>query len=252
MNKGIQKIFSEVSHSYELVNHVLTFGLDILWRRKAAKTAAMGGGERWMDICTGTGEMAANLGRLAGKKTMVVAADASASMVHKATAKPEAHHIVFVIADASALPFCDETLDLITISFATRNLNTSRDYLLQCFREFHRILKPRGRFVNLETTQPTSGSVRRLFRLYVRLAVKPVGSIISGSTAGYAYLSHTIPLFHNAEELADIIRQAGFASVDFHRMPFGIAAIHEAVKCVSKEKAGQLPCLDVDGSLTSS
>ncbi len=146
MNRGIQKVFLEVSHTYELVNHVLTCGLDILWRRKAAKVAAMGGGKRWIDICSGTGEMAFSLKRLAKNKTMVIAADFCIPMIHKAAAKPEANQISFVTADVNALPFHDETFDLVTISFATRNINVTRDILIQCFREINRILKPGGRF----------------------------------------------------------------------------------------------------------
>lgn len=230
MNKGIQKLFSGLSGTYDIVNHVLTLGLDALWRRKAAEIAIMGGGNRWMDICSGTGKMAFRLSRFAEDKTMVVAADFCIPMMGEAQVKPEARQIVFVGADVNELPFRDETFDLITISFATRNININRDILTQCFREFYRILKPGGRFINLETSQPSSRLVRTLFHLYVWLFVKLIGSIISGSKAGYTYLSHTIPRFYNASELAEIIRQAGFAEVNFHKMMFGIAAIHKAVK----------------------
>ncbi len=230
MNKGIQKIFSEASHSYELVNHILTWGLDIRWRKKSAKAAAVEGGTRWMDICSGTGETAAYLSRLAKNGTTVVSADFTFDMLYEATKKPEANRITFTLADAGRLPFRDETFDLVTISFATRNINVNRDALLRCFREFYRVLKPGGRFVNLETSQPSSALIRRLFHLYIRSAVASIGSMISGSKAAYAYLSHTIPRFYNAVELSDILRQAGFAEVSIHNMMFGIAAIHKAIK----------------------
>jgi demethylmenaquinone methyltransferase/2-methoxy-6-polyprenyl-1,4-benzoquinol methylase len=183
-----------------------------------------------MDVCSGTGETAAYLSRLAEKNTMVVAADFCSPMIRKATQKPEADQIVFTIADASALPFRDETFDLVAISFATRNINLNRKALIQYLREFYRILKPGGRFVNLETSQPSSRLVRRLFHLYVRLAVAPLGYMISGSRSGYVYLSRTIPRFYSADGLAHIIRQAGFARVGFHSMMFGVVAIHEATK----------------------
>jgi demethylmenaquinone methyltransferase/2-methoxy-6-polyprenyl-1,4-benzoquinol methylase len=102
--------------------------------------------------------------------------------------------------------------------------------LVERLREFHRILKPGGRFVNLETSQPSSRLIRRIYHLYVRLTVKRLGSRISGSKAGYAYLAQTIPRFYNAGELAEIIRQAGFSRVSIHSMLFGAAAIHKAVK----------------------
>lgn len=229
MSKAIQNIFSEVSNTYEIVNHVLTFGLDILWRRKAAKVAAKGGGKRWIDICTGTSEMAVYLNRLTGEQ-LVFAADFSMEMIREAAMKEETHQIRFTLADASNLPFSKGTFDLVTLSFATRNINVSRVILIERFREFHRILKPGGRFVNLETSQPPSRLVRRIFHLYVRLTVKRLGSKISGSKCGYAYLAQTIPRFYNAVELADIMHQAGFAKVSVQPMLFGVAAIHKAVK----------------------
>ena len=230
MNKGIRKIFSEVPRTYECINHVLTFGLDILWRRKAAQKAASEGGTTWLDVCSGTGEMAMYLRRLADDTTTVLAADFSFPMLKEITTKPEAHRILFTLAEADLLPFPDNTFDLVTISFATRNINVSRDSLMQCLREFYRILKPEGRFVNLETSQPPSRLVRVLFHTYVRMFVRPIGLAISGSRVPYAYLSRTIRSFYTADEFADIIRQVGFAEVTFNRMLLGAAAIHQAVK----------------------
>lgn len=230
MQRGVRKVFSEVPHTYELVNHILTFGMDIFWRKKTAKLAAIEGGSAWIDICSGTGEMAEYLCRLAGKKTLVVAADFSMPMISKAVHKPAAHQIVFIISDASALPFRDKVFDLVSISFATRNINFNRKALIQHIREFYRILKPGGRFVNLETSQPPWGMVKRLFHFYARIMVKPVGQIISGSKDGYSYLSHTIPRFYNAREFADIIEQTGFKAVKFHHIMFGVVAIHMALK----------------------
>lgn len=230
MNTGIRKLFSEVPHTYELVNHILTLRLDILWRRKAAKVAASGGGTKWLDMCSGTGEMALNLRRSGGGKVTVVAADFSLPMLRNLKEKPEAHNITFILAEAIQLPFPDNTFDLVTISFATRNINVNRHILIQSFREFHRIVKSGGRFVNLETSQPPLRIIRWLIHTYVRLFVRPVGFIFSGSRAPYAYLSQTIRRFYKAEELSDIITQAGFSEVTFKRLLFGVTAIHKAVK----------------------
>lgn len=230
MSKGIQKIYREVPRTYELVNHVLTFGLDVRWRKKAAGFAASAGGARWMDVCTGTGEMVVNLGELAPDGTKVFGTDFSAPMVRKAAAKPEAGSINFTIADIASLPFPGNTFDLITISFATRNINKNRDFLVRCLREFHRVLRPGGSFVNLETSQPNSRILRRLFHLYIRLFVSRVGERISGSKSGYRYLSNTIPRFYDAPEFADIIHAAGFESVNYEQMMFGAAAIHRGLK----------------------
>ncbi|MFC1725595.1 ubiquinone/menaquinone biosynthesis methyltransferase [candidate division KSB1 bacterium] len=230
MSKGIKKIFSEVPDTYEMVNHVLTLGFDMIWRRKAARIAAEDGGNLWMDICSGTGEMAANLNRLADNGMIIVSGDFSVPMQSKAKEKKENKNTIFTITDAKELPFPDNTFDLITISFATRNLNLSKDILTKTFAEFKRVLKPGGRFINLETSQPGSKWIRKLVHLYVKTAVKPVGLFISGSKAGYTYLSSTIPRFYNGEELSEILYKSGFSKVVHKRLLFGVAAVHKAVK----------------------
>lgn len=227
----VQKTFSpSVSTTYELVNHILTFGYDALWRRRAAKIAAASGGTQWADMCTGTGEMAVCLSRLAPRETSIHAVDFSLPMMAEAMKKPEARNIDFVVSDVKALDFPDESLDLVTISFATRNINLNRDVLTQTFTEFCRVLKPGGRFINLETSQPSSLLIRRLFHFYVRLFVKPVGGLISGYYTRYAYLAHTIPRFYPPKELSNIMCWAGFKNVTCRKLLFGIAAIHQGTK----------------------
>jgi demethylmenaquinone methyltransferase/2-methoxy-6-polyprenyl-1,4-benzoquinol methylase len=230
MSKGVQRIFSKVSHTYELVNHILTFGLDVLWRRKAACIAVNGGGSRWLDVCSGTGETAAYLQRASKGIADVITADFSLPMTRLAARKHEASRIEMTLADVKQLPYPDNSFDLVTISFATRNINKNRESLLEYFREFKRVLRPGGRFLNLETSQPRSRLIRSLFHLYVRLTVKSLGSLISGSKTGYAYLSYTVPRFYHVEELEAILRDAGFSSVVSQQMTLGLAAIHLAVK----------------------
>lgn len=229
MTEKIRNIFTEVPHTYELVNHVLTLGMDIVWRRRAARMAVEDGGTHWIDVCSGTGEMAVYLQKLA-KDSQVYSADFTPAMLQKAAEKPKGRHIHFIISDVKALPIPDNSFDLITISFATRNINLNREALLKAFREFHRILKPGGRFVNLETSQPKSPLIRRIFHAYVKGLVLPVGSRISGSKPGYAYLAQTIPRFYEADELSAILSEAGFKNVLIKKMVFGIAAIHRSIK----------------------
>ena len=230
MSKSLRKIYFEIWRTYEFVNHAMTWGMDILWRRKAAGMATAQGGSRWIDVCSGTGEMAAYLSRKADHSTTLVAADFSLTMLRQATTKPEANRVAFILADAKHLPFPDDTFDLVTTSYATRNMNVSRTILVQSFAEFHRILRPGGRFVSLETSQPPSKPIRKLFHLYVRLTVTPLGYMISGSRSAYAYLSHTIPRFYAADDLASILQEAGFTTVSFQRLMLGAAAIHKASK----------------------
>ena len=261
MNEAIQKMFGELPRVYEPINHIVSLGLDFSWRKRAARLASRGGGTLWLDVSTGTGEMAAYLRRLAGPGTTVIASDFSTPMLAKAREKreagsrrmtgrsnesesgrkegarhgrPEVSRIDFVLADTGRLPFVSDCLDLVTISLATRNINTSRKSLISCLKEFHRVLRPGGRFINLETSQPSSPLVRRLFHQYVRRVLRPVGIAFSRSRGAYHYLASTICDFYDAHELAEIMEEAGFKNVTFDRFFLGVAALHRA------EKAGEL------------
>lgn len=230
MKKGIAKIFLEVADTYETVNHLLTFGLDIRWRKKAAAEASQAGGRAWLDVCSGTGEMARYLSNNAETNVTVVALDFTPSMLYHASRKKTSNRVRFVLGDAGQLPFPEETFDLVTISFATRNINLSRNILIRHLMEFNRVLKRGGWFMNLETSQPQWRFFRALFHLYVKIMVPPIGFLVSGSKAGYRYLASTIPRFYPADEFTRIIREAGFGRVVCRHMLFGIAAVHIAIK----------------------
>lgn len=233
-NRAMQETFRQAARTYELANHVLTLGLDIVWRRAAARTATSGlespRSMRWLDLCTGTGDMAAELARRAPVGTQLVAVDLTPAMLAQARARRDTADVAFAVADVRALPCAEGTLDLVTISFATRNVNHSRAVLLEVCREVRRVLRPGGRFVMVETSQPPNGVVRWLFHRYIALAVRPIGQVISGSRAAYAYLSYTIPRFYTAEELATLLRESGFGTVEFTPLMLGAAAIHVANK----------------------
>jgi demethylmenaquinone methyltransferase/2-methoxy-6-polyprenyl-1,4-benzoquinol methylase len=183
-----------------------------------------------MDVCTGTGEMALDLLHHAPEETIVYATDFCVPMLQKAREKEGAERIRFVEADVHALPFADNYFDLITISFATRNINTSSGHLIECLKEFHRVLKPGGRFVNLETSQPKSKIVRFFFHQYVKFFVNIIGATLSSSMAAYRYLSYTIPRFYSSEIFSTYIRRAGFSSVSVYQMCSGVVALHDAIK----------------------
>ena len=230
MSKFIQKMFNEVPRTYKFLNHLLTFGQDIVWRRRAARIAAASGGTLWLDACSGTGDMATCLSQLARNETNIVAVDFSLPMMSKAMKNSNEKRIVFTLADVVLLPFQDNCFDGIIISFATRNINLTEDNLLTCLDEFYRVLKPGGQYVNLDTSQPKFAPIRWMFHLYIKAAVRPIGRFISGSDAAYTYLSHSMRRFYSPEKLAGTIRQAGFCEVCFKRMFFGAAAIHTGIK----------------------
>ncbi len=231
MPKSLQKMYIGVPPTYECLNHFLTFGLDILWRRKAAQIATASGGTCWLDVGIGTGEMAFNLCRLAPENTQVVALDFSLPMMREAMQKRQSSQINFTLGEATQLPFADNSIDAITISFAARNIDSSgRGQLLKCLQEFYRILKPGSVLVILESSHPRHKPIRILHHLYIGFTVYPIGRLISGSESAYRYLSRSMQKFYGAEELQNIIYQAGFTKVNFNRLLFGAAAIHSAIK----------------------
>jgi demethylmenaquinone methyltransferase / 2-methoxy-6-polyprenyl-1,4-benzoquinol methylase len=231
LTNALRDIFAGLASTYERVNHVLTLGRDVGWRRAAARDAVRGGGSLWLDVCSGTGDMARELRRRAEPGTRIVALDFCRPMLAESVARPpQGGSFEFVLADVRALPFPEGAFDLITISFATRNINLSPPILEETFREFRRVLKPGGRFVNLETSQPGTRWMRFFFRAYVKAVVRTVGRRISGSDAGYVYLSSSMRQFYSAEDLATILGRAGFARVSFRRLLFGAAAVHRAAK----------------------
>ncbi len=230
----VKKMFSEVPTTYEIVNHLLTFWLDKMWRKRAAKIAAKADGILWADMCTGTGEMAGYLSRLAPTGTRIYGIDFSLPMLKEAKKNPKNKGIYFVASDIKTLPFPSECFDLVTMSFASRNINLNKNILGYSFSEIYRVLKPGGRFVNLETSRPKNSLIRWCFHLYVRVFVKAIGSRISGSRAAYAYLAKTIPRFYPSEELAGLMRQAGFSKTVFEQHLFGVAAIHQGIKSGDK------------------
>ncbi len=227
---AVHKIFARISGTYELVNHLLTFGLDRYWRRRAARCAVQPGVASCLDVCTGTGEMAVSVRRAGRGRVAVAAVDFCEPMIRAAARKYESLDIAFQLAKADMLPFPDNRFDLLTISFAVRNLNLTRDNLNACLVEFRRVLRTGGRLVAVETTQPPVSAIRRLLHFYARYVVPRIGAVFSGSGPAYAYLSNTIPRFYSAPELAEIMRDAGFTQVQYRYLSFGIVAIHEAVK----------------------
>lgn len=225
----LSELFSQVAATYELTNHLLTFGLDVYWRWRVAALAKKARNGVWVDVCTGTGDMAQALASRANSETTILAIDFCRPML-TLTKKKKSWLIKPIIADASSLPLPDEAVDLITLAFATRNLNHSPGSLVGYFQEFYRVLRPGGVFLNLETSQPQHTFLRSLFHLYVRTTVRRVGRLLSGSSPAYAYLASSIIHFFPPEELASHLLKAHFSRVKFFPLAGGIVAVHVAFK----------------------
>jgi len=231
-SRPLQKMFSVVPRRYDIINRVFTWRLDERWRASAAKECLEDTPARVMDLCTGTGDLALRIAAEAGGSTQVVGADFSMPMLAEARLKAAraGARIPFVPADASELPFKNETFNAIGIGFGFRNLtyrNPKRDrYLAEIFR----VLAHGGRFVIVESSQPRFRLYRALVHLYVRTMVSFVGGFISGQRGAYKYLAHSAIHFYGPDELCALLEGAGFKRVRYRLMLGGVAAIHVAFK----------------------
>ena len=228
MNKQLRKLYEELPARYELVNSIMTLGMDAYWRRKTINLALKRTENKeadCLDLCCGTGDMVALLRQMGEKELQVVGADYSPQMLQVALSKI-IDGAFYTIAAANELPFPDNSFDLVTMSFATRNVKTSKQALLNVFKEIMRVLKPGGSFVTVETSQPRWAFIRFFFHLYVRLIVTPVGYLLSGVRQGYSYLTSSILSFYSAQELAELLNESGFYHVGYEELLFGGVAIH--------------------------
>ena len=226
----IQRFYHGISARYEIVNSLITMGMDKTWRRMAAEQAASHGGGKWLDMCCGTGDMSLDLLSNIGPNTTLFMADFSKEMLGMASEKKELKEINRTLADAFNLPFKDDSFDLVTISFATRNLNLGKGKLERAFLEMNRILKPGGKLVNVETSQPDSRFVRTMFHLYAKAMITPTGYLFTGDKISYNFLTKSMINHYDSQAFNDILGTSGFREVEFKPMLFGAVAIHSASK----------------------
>jgi demethylmenaquinone methyltransferase / 2-methoxy-6-polyprenyl-1,4-benzoquinol methylase len=208
-------MFDRIAPVYDVMNRVMTAGLDVRWRRLAAASAVRAG-DRVLDAACGTGDLAiADLKAGAGKVTGL---DFSAKMLERARVKNTT--IEWLQGDMLALPFADETFDAATVGFGVRNVED----LGLGLRELRRVLRPGGRLAILEITQPR-GALRPFYSLWFDRIVPLLGKVLPGGDA-YTYLPASVKRFPTAERLADMLREAGFIDVRFKLMGGSIVALH--------------------------
>ncbi|MDM7925264.1 MAG: ubiquinone/menaquinone biosynthesis methyltransferase [bacterium] len=231
-NRPLQGMFSAVPRRYDIINRLFTLRLDERWRRMAAEKILEGGPAAALDICAGTGDLALALDALARGVTAVFGADFSMPMLAEARRKADRAGSAarFVAADAGELPFRDGAFGAVGIAFGFRNLTYRNPGRERYLAEVMRVLAPGGRFVIVESSQPRSRVVRALAHLYVRAAVSLVGGLISGERGAYRYLAHSAVNFPGPDDVAALLRGAGFGRVEYRRLMLGAAAIHVAYR----------------------
>ncbi len=227
-------MFDEVSPRYDLINDVLTVGNDRLWRMATTKAISPRKGMRVLDLAAGTGTSSA---AIAQHGAHVVAADFSEGMLAEGRKRHGGNDLIeFVWADATALPFEDDSFDAATISYGLRNVSEPR----KAIAEMKRVVKPGGRIVIAEFSTPPSELVRTPYRLYGRHVLPRVAGLINRDAAeAYRYLNESIEEWPTQAELASWLREAGFERVAYRNLTFGIVALHRGF--VPREAAVKPP-----------
>ena len=230
----LQQMFASVPRRYDAVNRLTTLGQDQRWRRLAVAEILSGDPLRVLDLCTGTGDLAVLLARSCPPATSIAAVDFSPPMlgeaVRKARSRGGAARISFSLADAAALPFSNDSFDAVGIGFGLRNLTWRNARAASHLAEILRVLRPGGRLIAAESSQPRAAAMRLGFRAYLRVVVGPLGGLVSGNRGAYAYLADSAARFYTDEELGGVLEEAGFCKVRHTPLLAGAAAIHVAQK----------------------
>ena len=225
----VRRMFGAIAGRYDLMNRLMTGGLDVLWRRRIGRTDV--GAGPVLDCCTGTGDLAFALRRSAAKRgrpgLRVVGADFTHQMLTLAARKDRDDHIGWVEGDGEALPFADGAFTAVSVGFGLRNIADTRRGLT----ELHRVLSPGGVLLILETSRPTNSLLAPLFGLYFKQVVPRLGRWLAGNPeSAYDYLPASAATFPDGEALCDLFREAGFAECAFTPLGFGAATFYTARK----------------------
>ncbi|KQR50619.1 ubiquinone biosynthesis methyltransferase UbiE [Leifsonia sp. Leaf336] len=220
----VAAMFDEVSTHYDRTNTVLSMGNATLWRVATTRAVAPRAGEKILDVAAGTGTSSASLAR---NGASVVAADFSHGMIEVGRQRQAANPFIsFVQADATDLPFDDDTFDAVTISFGLRNIVDPRAALA----EFYRVTKPGGRVVVCEFSRPPLAPVRAGYGAYLRYGMPLLARLASSNPAAYEYLMESIEAWPSQPALAAWMREAGFERVAWRNLTAGIVALHRGWK----------------------
>ena len=227
-------MFTAVPPRYDLINRVITLGMDNRWRRLAATTCLASKPRRVLDLGCGTGDLSITLAKLAVEGVEITGLDYSLPMLELARAKAAGagvgEKIQFVNGNATQAPFPDGYFDCVGISFAFRNLTYKNPLQSPHLAEVLRLLKDPGRYVIVESSQPGNRVIRALSHLYMRAFVAPLGMALSHNRGAYRYLADSVSRFYSPGEVRDMLLAAGFREVKYRPLFLGAAGIHVATR----------------------
>ncbi len=231
LSKSPQRIagmFDAIASRYDFLNHLLSAGIDVHWRRRAIRSLALTGSERVLDLCTGTADLAITAMRARPAASRVVGVDFAGAMLRVARRKIVrarlADRVALVRGDAASVPVANASVDAITIAFGIRNV----ERVEAACTEMHRVLRSGGRIAILEFAMPTMPVMGALYRWYLQRVLPVVGRAVSRHDAAYGYLPASIDAFTAPDEFVKILRHAGFADVRAVRLTFGSVVLYTA------------------------
>lgn len=218
--KYVQDMFARIAERYDMMNRIMTAGQDVYWRKEVLRRASLPYGGRLLDLGAGTGDLSFEAARVGGGR--VTAADFTLEMMQMGKKRREAGRISWTAADALRLPFDNGTFDAVVSGFLMRNVSS----IELALAEQYRVLKPGGRIVILDTTNPRRSLLYPFILIHLRFVIPTLGRIITGQAEAYKYLPQTTEGFLYAEELASRMVEAGFEQVGFQRRMAGAVAVH--------------------------
>jgi demethylmenaquinone methyltransferase / 2-methoxy-6-polyprenyl-1,4-benzoquinol methylase len=221
----VQNMFARIAGRYDTMNRLMTAGQDVKWRRYVIQQARLPENGRLLDIATGTGDIALE-GLRQRPGITAVGGDFTIEMMQAGKRLPERQPILWTTADTLALPFPDASFDAVTSGFLMRNVID----VPGAFREQLRVTKPGGRVVVLESSPPKDNLLKPFIRLHLNYVIPTLGRLVSGNADAYRYLPDSTQAFKGPEELAAIMRAAGFVDVAYQMFMFGTIAIHMGTK----------------------
>jgi len=224
----VAKMFDAISGGYDNMNRVISFGIDVRWRKKVLKMVSETNPKDILDIATGTGDLAIMMSQIPNAE--ITGIDISDGMLevgrNKVKEKGLDNKIKLLLADSEAMSFADDTFDAITVGFGIRNF----EHLETGLSEILRVLKPGGIFVILETSVPEKFPFKQGYAFYTRNVLPVIGKMFSRDNSAYGYLSESARVFPYGENLNNILRKIGFIDVVSMPQTFGVATIYSASK----------------------
>lgn len=224
----VQEMFNGIAPKYDLLNHLLSLGIDKAWRRKAMRELERGAKDRVLDVACGTGDF--SIEALRHGVRQVVGVDISENMLavarEKARDKGLEEQLEFLYGDSEQLTFPDGNFDAVTVAFGVRNF----EHLERGLREMCRVLRPGGRVVILEFSTPDRFPMKQLYRFYFKHILPRVGGLVSGDRGAYEYLPASVFAFPQGDRFLDIMRACGFRDVRRRPLTFGIATLYTGEK----------------------